>query len=68
MVTIDFNRCIAQRSDGFKQSYNIPDTSGIDFADSTPDFTRREVREWFGKSFGENRLTQVLVIPEMPLD
>lgn len=51
MATIDFNRCIAHRSDGFKQSYNIPDTSGIDFADSTPDFTRREVREWFWKIF-----------------
>jgi alpha-glucosidase (family GH31 glycosyl hydrolase) len=63
MVTIDFNRCIAQRSDGYQPSYNIPDTRGIDFADSTPDFTRQEVREWFWKIFWRKSIDPKLGYP-----
>jgi alpha-D-xyloside xylohydrolase len=47
IVTLDFNRCIADRSEGWKRSFNIPVTEGIDHGESAPDFTRRDVREWF---------------------
>ncbi len=63
MVTIDFNRCIAQRSDGYQPSYNIPNTRGIDFAASTPDLTRREVRDWFWKIFWRKSLDPGLGYP-----
>lgn len=46
-VTVDFNRCIAARSDGWSTSFNIPVTAGIDHGESAPDFTRRDVRKWF---------------------
>ena len=46
-VTIDFNRCIAARSEGWSESFNIPVTEGIDHGESAPDFTRSEVRKWF---------------------
>ena len=41
VLTIDFNRCIAQRSEGYTPSFNIPVTDGIEFGQSTPDFTRK---------------------------
>jgi alpha-glucosidase (family GH31 glycosyl hydrolase) len=63
VVTLDFNRCIAQRSDGFKFSYNIPDARGIEFGDSAPDFTRREVREWFWKIFWRKSINPGLGYP-----
>jgi len=47
ILTIDFNRCIAEKSEGWKPSYNIKDNKGIDFNLSAPDFTKKEVREWF---------------------
>ncbi|MFA6542190.1 MAG: TIM-barrel domain-containing protein [Bacteroidota bacterium] len=47
ILTLDFNRCIASHSEGWKPSYNIPDADSIDFGDSAPDLTRKEVREWF---------------------
>jgi alpha-glucosidase (family GH31 glycosyl hydrolase) len=63
VVTIDFNRCIAQRSDGFLPSYDIPDTRGIEFGESAPDFTRREVREWFWKLFWRRSIDPALGFP-----
>ncbi len=47
VVTIDFNRCIAKASERWNPSFNIPVSDSIDFGDSAPDFTRKEVREWF---------------------
>jgi alpha-glucosidase (family GH31 glycosyl hydrolase) len=47
ITTLDFNRCIAEQSAGWKTSYNIPDTKAIEFGNSAPDFTRKEVRRWF---------------------
>jgi len=47
VVTIDFNRCIASKSERWNPSFNIPASDSIDFGDSAPDFTRKEVREWF---------------------
>lgn len=47
ITTLDLNRCIAARSDGWKSSFNIPDATGIDFNTSAPDLTKKEVRDWF---------------------
>lgn len=47
IVTLDFNRCIAAKSEGWKASFNIPHPDSIDFPGSAPDFTRKEVRAWF---------------------
>jgi len=47
VVTIDFNRCIASGSERWIPSYNIPVSDSIDFGNSAPDFTRKEVRDWF---------------------
>ncbi len=62
-VTIDFNRCIAAGSDAWKPSYNIPVTSGIDHGESTPDFTRRDVREWFWNLHWRKSLDPALGYP-----
>ncbi len=47
ILTLDFNRCIASHSEGWKQEFNIPQSDKIDFGDSAPDFTKMEVRDWF---------------------
>jgi len=47
ITTLDLNRCIAARSDGWKTSFNIPNSNGIDFNTSAPDLTKKEVRDWF---------------------
>jgi alpha-glucosidase (family GH31 glycosyl hydrolase) len=62
-VTIDFNRCIAARSDGWSRSFNIPVTDGIDHGESAPDFTRRDVREWFWTLHWRKSLDPVLGFP-----
>ena len=46
-VTIDFNRCIASKSERWNSSFNIPNSDSIDFGESAPDFSRKDVREWF---------------------
>ncbi len=47
ITTLDFNRCIAVQSDGWKPSFNLPETKGIEFNTSAPDLTIKEVRDWF---------------------
>ena len=63
VVTLDFNRCIASRSDGWKPSFNIPDADSIEFGHSAPDFTRKEVREWFWNLFWCKSLNPELRYP-----
>jgi len=63
VTTIDFNRCIAQRSEGWSPSYNVPVTAGIDFGQSAPDFTRPEVRSWFWRLFWRKSLNPRLGYP-----
>jgi alpha-glucosidase (family GH31 glycosyl hydrolase) len=62
-VTIDFNRCIARSSEGWKASFNIPVSDSIDFGDSAPDFTRPEVREWFWRLHWRKSLSPSLGYP-----
>jgi alpha-glucosidase (family GH31 glycosyl hydrolase) len=63
MLTIDFNRCIASHSEGWKPSYNIPQSDSIDFGDSAPDFTRQDVRSWFWGLFWKKSLDPALGYP-----
>jgi len=63
IVTIDFNRCIAKASEGWKPSYNIPISDSIDYGDSAPDFTRADVRDWFWRLFWRKSLTPSLGYP-----
>ena len=63
LVTIDFNRCIAKLSDGWKPFYNIPVADSIDFGDSAPDFTRKEVRNWFWHLFWRKSVDPQLQYP-----
>ncbi len=62
-VTIDFNRCIAKLSDGWKPSFNVPVSDSIDFGESAPDFTRKEVRNWFWHLFWEKSIDPQLQYP-----
>ncbi|HTO93005.1 MAG TPA: TIM-barrel domain-containing protein, partial [Bacteroidota bacterium] len=62
-VTIDFNRCIASKSDGWRPSFNIPVTAGIDYGESAPDFTRADVRSWFWKLHWDQSLNPALAYP-----
>ncbi|HTR82221.1 MAG TPA: TIM-barrel domain-containing protein [Bacteroidota bacterium] len=63
VVTIDFNRCIAKASEGWKASYNIPVSDSIDFGDSAPDFTREDVRDWFWRLLWRKSLSPKLEYP-----
>jgi alpha-glucosidase (family GH31 glycosyl hydrolase) len=62
-LTIDFNRCIASHSEGWKSSFNIPDADSIDFGDSAPDLTRSDVRKWFWNLFWTKSLNPALEFP-----
>lgn len=62
-VTLDFNRCIAKLSDGWKPSFNIPVADSIDFGDSAPDFTRKLVRNWFWNLFCQKSIDPQLQYP-----
>lgn len=63
VATLDFNRCIASRSEGWKPSLNIPGAEGVEFGDSVPDFTRGEVRSWFWSLFWTKSLDPALGYP-----
>jgi alpha-D-xyloside xylohydrolase len=45
--TIDFNRCVAQFSEGWKPGFNLPEPGKVDFAESAPDLTNPTFRKWF---------------------
>ncbi len=62
-ATLDFNRCIASRSEGWRPSFNIPATVGIEFGDSQPDLTREDVRSWFWGLFWDKTLNPALGYP-----
>lgn len=63
VMTVDFNRCIGQFSDGWKPEFNIPETGEIDFAASAPDLTNAEFRRWFWQVFYDNTLNPALGYP-----
>jgi alpha-glucosidase (family GH31 glycosyl hydrolase) len=63
IATLDFNRCIAHRSDGWIPSFNIPHADSIEFGDSAPDFTRPEVRAWFWNLMWQKSLNPQLKYP-----
>ena len=62
-ATLDFNRCIASRSDGWKPSFNIPSTEGMELGDSVPALPRAEVRSWFWGLFWGKALDPALGYP-----
>ncbi len=63
ILTLDFNRCIASHSDGWKTSFNIPESKLIDFSDAAPDFTKKEVRSWWWNLMWEKSLDPKLKFP-----
>lgn len=63
ITTLDFNRCIAVNSEGWKPSYNLPQNEGIDFNTSAPDFTKQEVRDWFWNIMWKKSLNPALGYP-----
>ncbi|MFZ4619371.1 MAG: TIM-barrel domain-containing protein [Bacteroidota bacterium] len=63
ILTIDFNRCIASHSEGWKSTFNIPKSDDIDFNESAPDLTRKDVREWFWNLFWTKSLDTKLKYP-----
>ncbi|MCG8370229.1 MAG: DUF5110 domain-containing protein [Proteobacteria bacterium] len=63
VTTIDFNRCIARYSEGWKPAFNLPAIDDIEFADSAPDLTNAEFRAWFWRIFYEKSLDPSLAYP-----
>jgi alpha-glucosidase (family GH31 glycosyl hydrolase) len=63
ITTLDFNRCIAVQSEGWKPSFNLPKNEGIDFNTSAPDFTKKEVRDWFWNTMWKKSLNPALHFP-----
>ncbi len=63
VTTLDLNRCIAQYTDGWKKTFNVPNTDGIDFKDSAPDLTNADFRHWFWQAFYQNSLDPSLQFP-----
>ncbi len=61
--TIDFNRCIGSGSEGWLSSYNIPFSEKVDHSNCVPDFTRKEVRNWFWGLFWNKSLNPKLNYP-----
>jgi alpha-D-xyloside xylohydrolase len=63
VTTIDFNRCIARFSDGWEPAFNLPPIDNIEFADSAPDLTNADFREWFWQIFYDKSLDPSLGYP-----
>lgn len=63
ITTLDLNRCISEFSAGWKKSYNLPQTEGIEFNTSAPDLTKKEVRDWFWNLFWTQSLKPSLQYP-----
>ena len=61
--TIDFNRCIAAKSEGWLPAYNISGSDSVDFGESAPDFSRKEVRKWFWNLQWKKSLNPALGYP-----
>ena len=56
VITLDFNRCIARFSEGYKPEFNIPNIKNIEFPESAPDLTNAEFRDWFWQVFEQHGL------------
>jgi alpha-D-xyloside xylohydrolase len=61
--TLDFNRCIAQFSEGWQPSFNLPVTDNIHFKDSAPDLTNSDFSKWFWQIFYDKSLNPALQYP-----
>lgn len=64
--TLDFNRCIAEKSAGWMAEYNIEIPEGWEFHEfpgSNPDFTNPEVRDWIWNLFYSQALDPALQYP-----
>ena len=55
-ITLDFNRCIGQYSDGWQPSFNLPETGEIEFPESAPDLTNEAFQQWFWQVFYDKAL------------
>lgn len=62
-ITLDFNRCIGQYSDGWDASFNLPQTGEIEFPNSAPDLTNPKFRKWFWQVFYDKALNPALNYP-----
>ena len=56
VITLDFNRCIAQYSDGWQAAFNLPETGSLEFPKSAPDLTNKAFQNWFWRVFKEQAL------------
>ena len=63
VTTLDINRCIAQYTDGWEKTFNVPNTDNIDFKDSAPDLTNADFRTWLWQAFYQNSLDPTLQFP-----
>lgn len=63
ILTLDLNRCISSHSEGWLPSFNIPHSDSIDFNDSAPDMTKKEVRDWFWGLFWKKSLDPKMGFP-----
>ncbi len=63
VTTLDFNRCIAQYSDGWKPSFNLPQPGKIDFGQSAPDLTNPAFRKWFWEIMYKKSFNPALKYP-----
>jgi alpha-D-xyloside xylohydrolase len=63
VLTIDFNRCVAQFSEGWKKSFNLPDPGKVDFSESAPDLSNSEFRKWFWNIMYKKSLDPALGYP-----
>lgn len=61
--TLDFNRCIARYSEGWRPEFNLPEVGAIDFGKSAPDLTSKEFRDWFWRIFYAKSLNPALKFP-----
>ncbi|WP_229411205.1 MULTISPECIES: TIM-barrel domain-containing protein [unclassified Massilia] len=61
--TLDFNRCVAQYSEGWRRSFNLPEPGKIDFAQSAPDLTNPAFRKWFWDILYKKSLDPALHYP-----
>jgi alpha-D-xyloside xylohydrolase len=63
VLTIDFNRCVAQFSEGWNKSFNLPEPGKVDFAESAPDLTNPAFRKWFWEIMYKKSLDPALGYP-----
>ncbi len=65
-ITLDFNRCIAEKSEGWQPDFNIKlpeDSEFHEFPESNPDFTDPQVQSWLWKLFYDQALDPSLKYP-----